>query len=84
MAFAAMKIVQVRRLQPVTGRDELIGQVGVVRQALDPAGTVFVHGELWQARANSEPIPAGAQVRVAGVDGLVLHVESAEQPAPVA
>jgi membrane-bound serine protease (ClpP class) len=84
MAFAAMKIVQVRRLQPVTGRDELIGQVGVARQALDPAGTVFVHGELWQARANGEPIPAGAQVRVAGVDGLILQVERAEQPAPVA
>ena len=86
MAFVAMKIVQVRRLQPVTGSDELRGQVGVVRQTLEPIGTVFVHGELWQARASGEPIPAGAPVRVTGlVDGLTLEVEplEEEEPAPL-
>jgi membrane-bound serine protease (ClpP class) len=84
VGFAAMKIVQVRRLKPVTGQDELVGQIGVARQTLEPAGTVFVHGELWQARSKGEPIPAGEQVRVAAMDGLVLEVEPAEQPAPVA
>jgi membrane-bound serine protease (ClpP class) len=84
MGFAAMKIVQVRKLKPVTGQDELVGQVGVARQTLGPSGTIFVHGELWQARSKGEPIPAGEQVRVAGVDGLVLEVEQVEQPAPVA
>jgi membrane-bound serine protease (ClpP class) len=84
MGFAAMKIVQVRKLKPVTGQDELVGQVGIARQTLEPAGTVFIHGELWQARSTGEPIPAGEQVRVAGMDGLVLEVERAEQPAPVA
>jgi membrane-bound serine protease (ClpP class) len=86
MAFVAMKIVQVRRLQPVTGSDELRGQVGVVRQMLEPTGTVFVHGELWQARTSGEPIPAGAPVRVTGLgDGLTLEVEpiEEEEPAPV-
>jgi membrane-bound serine protease (ClpP class) len=83
MGFAALKIVQVRRLKPVTGRDELVGQIGVARQTLEPTGTVFVHGELWQARSTGEPIPAGEQVRVAGMDGLVLEVERAEQPAAV-
>jgi membrane-bound serine protease (ClpP class) len=81
--FAALKIVQVRRLKPVTGQDELVGQVGVARQTLEPTGTVFVHGELWQARSTGEPIPAGEQVRVAGMDGLVLEVERAQQPAAV-
>jgi membrane-bound serine protease (ClpP class) len=81
--FAALKIVQVRRLKPVTGQDELVGQIGVARQTLEPTGTVFVHGELWQARSRGEPIPAGEQVRVAGMDGLVLEVERAEQPAAV-
>jgi membrane-bound serine protease (ClpP class) len=81
MAFVAMKIVQVRRLQPVTGRDELAGQVGVVRQALDPEGTVFVHGELWHARTTGEPIPVGAPVRVARLaNGLTLEVERIEEP----
>ncbi len=83
MAFVAFKIVQVRRLRPVTGQDELAGQVGVARQALDPEGTVFVHGELWRARSD-EPIPAGTPVRVTGLgDGLTLEVERAEPAAAV-
>jgi membrane-bound serine protease (ClpP class) len=85
MAFVAMKIVQVRRLQPVTGSDELRGQVGVARQTLEPTGTVFVHGELWQARASGEPIPAGTPVRVTGLaDGLTLEVEPIEEEEPAA
>jgi membrane-bound serine protease (ClpP class) len=76
MALVAFKIVQVRRAPVVTGTSELIGQVGVVREALAPTGTVFVHGELWQARASAESIPVGAPVRIAAIeDGLVLEVE---------
>jgi membrane-bound serine protease (ClpP class) len=59
--------------------------VGVVRQALDPEGTVFVHGELWHARTTGEPIPVGAPVRVAGLaDGLTLEVEPIKEPAAAA
>jgi membrane-bound serine protease (ClpP class) len=74
MAIVATKIVQVRKLAPVTGQDEMVGQVGVARETLDPRGQVFVHGELWQARTDGEPIPAGSQVRVERVDGLTLEV----------
>jgi membrane-bound serine protease (ClpP class) len=78
MALVAFKIVQVRRAPVVTGISELIGQVGVVREALEPTGTVFVRGELWQARASADPIPVGAPVRIARIeDGLVLEVEPA-------
>jgi membrane-bound serine protease (ClpP class) len=84
VTFAVTKIVQVRRRRPVTGQEELVGQVGVVRKALDPAGLVFVHGELWQARSEDEPIESGTPVIVAGIgDGLVLDVRRAEAPAPV-
>src|SRR4030095_1338127 len=51
--LAATKIVQARRAPVVTGQSDLIGQVGVVRQTLDPEGLVFVHGELWRARASN-------------------------------
>jgi membrane-bound serine protease (ClpP class) len=74
MALVATKIVQVRKLVPVTGQDEMVGQVGVARETLDPRGHVFVHGELWQARTDEGPIPAGSQVRVERVDGLTLDV----------
>jgi len=85
MALVAFKIVQVRRVPPVTGESELVGQIGVVRQPLAPTGLVFVRGELWQARSNGEPLDPGTPVRVERVgEGLMLEVDRAEEPAPVA
>ena len=79
MIFAVTKVVQARRRKPVTGKDELVGQVGVVRRALDPNGLVFVHGELWQARTTGQPLQPGTTVQVDGIDeGLVLEVSPAE------
>jgi membrane-bound serine protease (ClpP class) len=78
VGLAALKIVQVRRAPVVTGESELIGQIGVVRQALDPEGFVFVHGELWRARTEGESVPSGETVRVEGLDeGLTLKVAPA-------
>jgi membrane-bound serine protease (ClpP class) len=83
--LAVTKIVQARRRPPVTGKDDLVGQIGIVRRALDPAGLVFVHGELWQARTQGGTLEVGTVVQVADVeDGLVLEVARAETtPAPV-
>ena len=64
--------------------EELIGQTGVVRETLDPVGTVFVHGEIWRARTDDPPLHAGETVRVEAVaDGLVLEVGRAEAPVVV-
>jgi membrane-bound serine protease (ClpP class) len=60
--------------KPRTGDKGLIGEIGVVKERLEPGGKVFVHGELWNAEA-AEPIEVGAKVRVIGVDQLVLRVE---------
>jgi membrane-bound serine protease (ClpP class) len=60
--------------KPRTGDRGLFGEIGVVRQKVDLEGKVFVHGELWYARAR-EPIEEGQKVRVTGVDNLVLEVE---------
>jgi membrane-bound serine protease (ClpP class) len=79
------KIVQARRRPAQTGREELVGELGVVRTALQPSGLVFVHGEIWRAHANGEePIPAGATVRVEAIeDGLVLAVRPVDELATV-
>jgi membrane-bound serine protease (ClpP class) len=78
VGVAVTKIVQVRRAGVVTGQEELIGQVGVVRQALDPEGLVFVHGELWRARTSGESVPPGEAVRIDGLDdALTLTVSPA-------
>jgi membrane-bound serine protease (ClpP class) len=84
MALVAYKIVQVRRAPVVTGDSELLGQIAVVRQRLDPTGLVFVHGELWQARSSGGPIEPGTPVRIERIDDdLVLEVAPAEEPEPV-
>jgi membrane-bound serine protease (ClpP class) len=83
--FAVTKIVQARRRPATTGKEELIGQVGIVRQPIDPTGFVFVHGELWQARTEGGRLERGTPVRVNAIqEGLVLDVSRAEAaPEPV-
>jgi membrane-bound serine protease (ClpP class) len=78
VGLALAKVVEARRAPVVTGQSELIGQVGVVRQALDPEGLVFVHGELWRAKTDGEPVLPGQAVRVEGLDdALTLTVSPA-------
>jgi membrane-bound serine protease (ClpP class) len=85
VGFVITKVVVARRRPPRTGQEELLGELGVVRETLAPEGLVFVHGEIWHGRsANGEPIPAGTSVRVEKLsDGLVLEVERAQEPAVV-
>ncbi len=62
--------------RPRTGAVGLVGEIGVVKAALQPQGKVFIHGELWHARSRT-PLAVGARVRVVAVavEGLVLEVE---------
>lgn len=69
-----------------TGKEELMGEEGEVRQALaaDGApGMVLIHGELWRAASDAgASIPPGTRVRVKKVSGLTLQVESVEPKVP--
>jgi membrane-bound serine protease (ClpP class) len=57
-----------------TGKEGLVGEIGVVRSDLKPEGKVFVHGELWNAES-SEEIPKGTKVKVLEVmNNMVLKV----------
>lgn len=69
-------VVRERRGQATTGREGLIGEIGVVQTAIAPdvKGRVFVHGESWRARSDA-PITIGARVRVTAVHGLEVEVE---------
>jgi membrane-bound serine protease (ClpP class) len=81
---AVAKIVQARRQPTKTGREELLDEIGIVRQRLDPDGAVFVHGELWRAHTESGPLETGERVRVDSIgDDFVLEVSRAVEPAPV-
>jgi len=66
--------------KPTTGSTGLVGEIGVVKKALTPEGKVFVHGELWKARAK-EPLDENVKVRVVKVVNLILEVESVDEGA---
>ena len=71
-AVAIGKAMQVRGSPVSVGPQTIVGEVGEARRD----DLVFVHGELWRARAtDGEPLQPGQQVRVSGVDPeLVLEV----------
>ena len=82
--LVVVKIVQARRRPAQTGQEELVGELGIVRSALQPSGLVFVHGEIWRAHTGGDPIPAGATIRVEAIeDGLVLVVRPVDELATV-
>jgi len=74
--FVTAGLVAQRR-KVTTGREGLVGQVGVAHGRLDPEGTVFLHGELWRAVAD-QPIEERARVTIVRVDGMTLHVTKAD------
>jgi membrane-bound serine protease (ClpP class) len=75
--FLMTLVLKVRKNRVTTGKEGMVGEIGVARTPLGPEGQVFVHGELWNAVAKAA-IPEGARVRVSAVNGLRLMVEPAE------
>ena len=72
--FLLSLVLRARANKVVTGTAGLVDSIAVAYTALKPGGKVFVHGEFWDAVA-SQPMEAGARVRIAAVEGLVLKVE---------
>ncbi len=81
LAGAALKAL---RRRPYSGRESMVGRLGEARTPLAPLGMVFIDGETWQAHAMTlhrtaaaPVIPAGAEVIVTRIDGLLLEVRVA-------
>lgn len=70
--------VRAMRRPPVTGREEMIGLIGIVKTALTPHGQIAVHGELWDA-VSERPLQPGDQAEIVGVSGLRLRVKPLSQ-----
>jgi membrane-bound serine protease (ClpP class) len=84
-AIVATKVIRARRAPTKTGREEMVGEVGVVRSAVAPSGLVNIHGEIWKAHTDGDPLSPGEYVRVSGVgEDLVLEVTRADEPAALA
>ena len=59
-----------------SGAEQLVGLQGVARDRLDPAGYVYVRGELWRAHTETGagPIQAGSHVKVVHGHRMTLTV----------
>ena len=73
MLIVGYLVFKSQQRKPTLGSEGLIGEIGEVRAALNPAGKVFVHGEYWNARGEEE-IGVDERVEVVGVDGMCLKV----------
>lgn len=73
--FLVFLVIRAHTRKVHTGREGLIGEVGIARTDLNPEGKVFVHGELWNAESPTW-IPQGSRVKVVAVlEGLKIRVE---------
>jgi membrane-bound serine protease (ClpP class) len=72
--FVAGLVFRAQMSKPRTGTKGLVGEIGIVKKALAPEGKVFVHGELWNARAE-KTIDENTKVRIVNVENLMLEVE---------
>lgn len=70
-----------------TNLDRVVGRTGLVTEAIDnreSSGAVYVDGKTWTARSDGgEVIPAGAQVKIARMEGVKLFVRKSEEKAEV-
>ena len=72
--------LRAQKIPVLTGINRLIGQEGVARSDLAPAGQVYVGGEQWSAELinRQENLPKGAHVRVVAIQGLKVIVQKSE------
>ena len=79
----AKKYISPRREH--TNADRLVGREALVTESIDnlkEQGAVKINGVLWTAKsAGGEPIPQGALVKIARIEGAKLYVTPAQVPA---
>jgi len=64
--FLVVIAIRAHAQRASTGKEGLVGEVGVTQTELSPEGKVFVHGETWQAEA-TEDLPRGTKVKIVEV-----------------
>jgi membrane-bound ClpP family serine protease len=83
LLLARRRILLTARSRPRTGREALVGHVGVVRSVGGSEAQVFIDGSLWRAERDAghdgRELEEGDRVVIERVDGLTLSVRQAEQ-----
>ena len=71
--FAVGMGIRAQRRPVTTGNEGLVGEEGIAKSDVHGDGSVFVHGEFWNAHSD-EPIPAGSRIEVVHVEGMRVKV----------
>lgn len=73
--FLVYLIIRAHLRRAFTGKEGLVGEIGVAQTPLALEGKVFVHGEIWNAEATEE-IDRGEKVKILEVkDNLKIKVK---------
>jgi membrane-bound serine protease (ClpP class) len=67
-------VVKMRRRGAVSGRDSIIGGIGLAMEAFTGEGKIWLEGEAWAAHS-TVPIAKDQEVIVTAMKGLVLSVQ---------
>jgi len=73
--FVLYFAIKAQKRKVVTGPAGIIGEIAEVKSMEGGKGMVFVHGEYWKAESPTPDLPAGAKVKVVGIEGMTLKVE---------
>lgn len=76
-AFVVGVGLRAQRRKVSSGKEGMVGEIGIAATPLNPRGKVQVHGELWSAECNIA-VESGREVRVTRVQGMLLFVEPVE------
>ncbi len=71
--------IRAHKRKVTTGKEGLVDEIGIATTDLNLAGTVKVHGELWNAESLNGKINQGEKVKVVSVDGMTLKVKSVKE-----
>jgi membrane-bound serine protease (ClpP class) len=76
--FVIGAAIKARERPVVSGREEMLHEIGEVLDDFERSGRIRVHGEVWNAESD-RPLKRGDRVKVVAVDGLVLQVQPLHQ-----
>jgi membrane-bound ClpP family serine protease len=79
ISWMIYKAAQAKLSKIKTGKEALIGSVGLAVTDLKPRGEIRVLGEFWQATAKEDGIKTGEKVEVVGMEGMLLVVKPVEE-----
>jgi membrane-bound serine protease (ClpP class) len=76
--FAVGLGLRAQKRKVSTGVKGLTGETGIAKSDVHASGSVFVHGEYWNAYSD-EKIAAGSRVEVVAVEGMQIKVRAADR-----